>query len=79
MHLAFQMDLFFFSFKFSLNGDGVSDLLHLQPRRSRSASSFVSSTSSSMVFRPDVIFVLLRKTYKESDLGTVCRMVMDLS
>ncbi|KAJ6379744.1 hypothetical protein OIU76_016402 [Salix suchowensis] len=28
-----------------------------------------------MVFRPDVIFVLLRKTYKESDLGTVCRMV----
>ncbi|KAL3573924.1 hypothetical protein D5086_024537 [Populus alba] len=48
---------------------------NFEPRRSRSASSFVSSTSSSMVFRPDVIFVLLRKTYKESDLGTVCRMV----
>lgn len=48
---------------------------NFEPRRSRIASSFVSSTSSSMVFRPDVIFVLLRKTYKESDLGTVCRMV----
>lgn len=57
----------------------MSDLFPLQPRKSRSSSSFVTSTSSSMVFRPDVIFVLLRKTYKESDLGTVCRMVMNLS
>ncbi|KAJ6693820.1 hypothetical protein OIU85_004588 [Salix viminalis] len=48
---------------------------NFEPRKSRSSSSFVTSTSSSMVFRPDVIFVLLRKTYKESDLGTVCRMV----
>ncbi|KAF5749271.1 hypothetical protein HS088_TW04G01236 [Tripterygium wilfordii] len=47
---------------------------NFEPRRSRSAPHFVSSTSSSAVFRPDVIFVLLRKAYKESDLGTVCRM-----
>ncbi|CAK7341719.1 unnamed protein product [Dovyalis caffra] len=48
---------------------------NFEPRRSRSSSSFISSTSSSMVFRPDAIFVLLRKAYKESDLGTICRMV----
>ncbi|KAJ4842301.1 hypothetical protein Tsubulata_011276 [Turnera subulata] len=47
---------------------------NFEPRKSRSLSSFVSSTSSSTVFRPDAIFVLLRKAYKESHLGTVCRM-----
>ena len=62
-----------------MNGDGVSYLFPLQPRKSRSSSLFATSTSSSMVFRPDVIFVLLRKTCTESDLGTVCRMVMNLS
>ena len=40
---------------------------------------FMSSTSSSMAFRPDVIFVLLRKAYKDPDLGTICRKVMHLS
>ena len=49
---------------------------HVQPRRSRSTSPFVLPTSSAVVFRPDAIFVLLRKAYKDSDLGTVCRMVM---
>ncbi|XP_004308651.1 PREDICTED: uncharacterized protein LOC101297198 [Fragaria vesca subsp. vesca] len=43
------------------------------PRRSRSAAPFVLSTSSSVVFRADAIFVLLRKAYKDSDLGIVCR------
>jgi hypothetical protein len=38
-------------------------------------SPFVFSTSSSIVFRPDSIFMLLRKAYKDFDLGTVCRMV----
>ena len=47
----------------------------LQPRRSRGASSYSMSAYSSIVFRPDAIFVLLRKAYKESDLGSVCRMV----
>uniref|UniRef100_A0A2P2M4Z1 DNA-repair protein Xrcc1 N-terminal domain-containing protein n=1 Tax=Rhizophora mucronata TaxID=61149 RepID=A0A2P2M4Z1_RHIMU len=46
---------------------------NFEPRRSRSSSPFVSATSSSMVFRPDTIFVLLRKAYNESDLGAVCR------
>lgn len=31
-----------------------------------------------MVFRPDVIFMLLRKAYEDSDLGTVCRTVIPL-
>ncbi|XP_037492516.1 uncharacterized protein LOC105632528 isoform X3 [Jatropha curcas] len=47
---------------------------NFEPRRSRSMPPFISSTSSSMVFRPDAIFVLLRKAYKESDLGAVCRI-----
>ncbi|XP_004510166.1 uncharacterized protein [Cicer arietinum] len=47
---------------------------NFEPRRSRSASSFNLSAYRSMVFRPDAIFVLLRKAYKDSDLGSVCRM-----
>lgn len=42
-------------------------------------SPFVFSTSSSIAFRPDSIFVLLRRAYKDFDLGTVCRMVILLS
>lgn len=53
--------------------------LSWQPRRSRGMLPFISSTSSSMAFRPDVIFVLLRKAYKDPDLGTICRKVMHLS
>ncbi|XP_062098879.1 uncharacterized protein LOC133804752 isoform X2 [Humulus lupulus] len=45
---------------------------NFEPRRLRSAPFFLS-TSSSMVFRPDLIFMLLRKAYKDSDLGIVCR------
>lgn len=41
--------------------------------------SLVFSVSSSIAFRPDFIFMLLRRAYKESDLGTVCRMVIHLS
>ncbi|XWS58642.1 hypothetical protein CRYUN_Cryun08bG0052000 [Craigia yunnanensis] len=47
---------------------------NFEPRRSRNTSPFVLSTSSSIVFRPDAIFVLLRKAYKDSNLGTICRM-----
>lgn len=47
---------------------------NFEPRRSRGTSPFVLSTSSSIVFRADAIFVLLRKAYKDSDLGIVCRM-----
>ncbi|XP_015577755.2 uncharacterized protein LOC8282035 isoform X1 [Ricinus communis] len=43
---------------------------NFEPRRSRST----SPTSSSMVFRPDAIFILLRKAFRDSDLGAVCRM-----
>ncbi|KAJ0080342.1 hypothetical protein Patl1_23660 [Pistacia atlantica] len=46
---------------------------NFEPRRSRGPSAFISSTSSSIAFRPDAIFMLLRKAYKDSDLGTVCR------
>ncbi|KAK2405981.1 hypothetical protein QL285_041771 [Trifolium repens] len=47
---------------------------NFEPRRSRSASSFNLSAYRSMVLRPDRIFMLLRKAYKDSDLGSVCRM-----
>ncbi|ESR50586.1 hypothetical protein CICLE_v10030475mg [Citrus x clementina] len=46
---------------------------NFEPRRSRGMLPFISSTSSSMAFRPDAIFVLLRKAYKDADLGTICR------
>ncbi|KAG5042936.1 hypothetical protein JHK87_006851 [Glycine soja] len=48
-------------------------ILHV-PRRSRSASPLILSAYRAIVFRPDAIFVLLRKAYKDSDLGSVCRM-----
>ncbi|OMO93100.1 Tubulin binding cofactor A [Corchorus capsularis] len=47
---------------------------NFEPRRSRNTSPFLLSTSSSIVFRADAIFVLLRKAYKDPNLGTVCRM-----
>ncbi|KAK8464628.1 hypothetical protein PHAVU_010G039700 [Phaseolus vulgaris] len=47
---------------------------NFEPRRSRSASPLILSPYRSIVFRPDAIFVLLRKAYKYSELGSVCRM-----
>lgn len=47
---------------------------NFEPRRYRTASPILLPTSSSIVFRPDAILVLLRKAYKDSNLGTVCRM-----
>ncbi|KAJ4721404.1 Galactose-binding domain-like, Armadillo-type fold protein [Melia azedarach] len=46
---------------------------NFEPRRSRGMSPFISSTSGSIAFRQDAIFLLLRKAYKDSDLGTICR------
>ncbi|KZV29503.1 hypothetical protein F511_22732, partial [Dorcoceras hygrometricum] len=45
-----------------------------QPRRSRNTSSALSTISSNFVFRPDAIFILLRKAYKDSNLGKLCRL-----
>ncbi|XP_042502913.1 uncharacterized protein LOC122080099 isoform X2 [Macadamia integrifolia] len=52
----------------------VSSNFEAQPRRSRSPLPFVQPASCSVVFRPDTLFVLLRKAYKDSHLGTVCRV-----
>ncbi|XP_061338809.1 uncharacterized protein LOC133285568 isoform X2 [Gastrolobium bilobum] len=46
---------------------------NFEPRRSRSASPFILSAYRAIVFRPDAIFMLLRKAYQDSDLGCVCR------
>ncbi|XP_030480176.2 uncharacterized protein LOC115697350 isoform X1 [Cannabis sativa] len=46
---------------------------NFEPRKLRSTP-FILSTSTSMVFRPDLIFMLLRKACKDSDMGIVCRM-----
>ncbi|XP_020553359.1 uncharacterized protein LOC105173395 isoform X2 [Sesamum indicum] len=48
---------------------------NFEPRRSRNTSSLSVPMSMHLVFRPDAIFVLLRKAYKDSNLGNVCRMV----
>lgn len=47
---------------------------NFEPRRSRAASPIIVPTSSSIVFRPDAIVLLLRKAYKDPNLGTLCRM-----
>ncbi|KAJ4952696.1 hypothetical protein NE237_029528 [Protea cynaroides] len=52
----------------------VSSNFEAQPRRPRSPLPFVQPASCSVVFRPDAVFVLLRKAYKDSHLGTICRM-----
>ncbi|OVA18390.1 hypothetical protein BVC80_1833g45 [Macleaya cordata] len=50
----------------------VSSNFEAQPRKSRSPSSFVQPASS-LVFRPDTVFMLLRRAYMDSHLGTICR------
>ncbi|XP_077238411.1 uncharacterized protein LOC143879740 isoform X3 [Tasmannia lanceolata] len=52
----------------------VSSNFEAQPKRSRSPSLFVQPVASSMAFRPDAVFTLLRKAYKDSHLGNVCRI-----
>ncbi|KAK9095691.1 hypothetical protein Scep_027160 [Stephania cephalantha] len=44
-----------------------------QPKRARSPSPFVQPASASNVFRPDSVFMLLRKANKDPHLGIVCR------
>lgn len=48
---------------------------NFEPRRLRNASVSLLPTSSYLIFRPDVVFTMLRKAYKEPNLGKVCRMV----
>ncbi|KAK1587446.1 hypothetical protein Q3G72_012954 [Acer saccharum] len=59
----------------SLSSSALTVSSNFEPRRSRGMSPFISSTSGSIAFRPDAILMLLRKAYKDSDLGTICRMV----
>ncbi|GFP93919.1 hypothetical protein PHJA_001536200 [Phtheirospermum japonicum] len=47
---------------------------NFEPRRSRNTSSVFPPISMHLVFRPDAIFVLLRKAFKDSNLGNVCKM-----
>ncbi|KAM3265933.1 hypothetical protein T459_03074 [Capsicum annuum] len=47
---------------------------NFEPRRSRNMSSLIFPTSCYLAFRPDAIFILLRKAYKDSNLGNICRM-----
>ncbi|PIA33619.1 hypothetical protein AQUCO_04100205v1 [Aquilegia coerulea] len=51
----------------------VSSNFEAQSRRSRSPSPFVQPAASFVVFRPEVVFILLRRAYKDSHLGIVCR------
>ncbi|CAI9095013.1 OLC1v1030865C1 [Oldenlandia corymbosa var. corymbosa] len=48
---------------------------NFEPRKQRSASMSSSSSSSFLVFRPDIILTLLRMAYKDPILGKVCKMV----
>ncbi|PKI63453.1 hypothetical protein CRG98_016120 [Punica granatum] len=50
---------------------------NFEPRRSRSTSPLLAA-SSSTAFRPDAVFTLLRKAYKDADLGVICKMASRL-
>ncbi|KAJ9563540.1 hypothetical protein OSB04_008700 [Centaurea solstitialis] len=60
--------------KNSLPSPALTVSSNFEPRRSRNATATSSHTSTSAVFRPDAILLLLRKAYKDPHLGTVCRM-----
>ncbi|XP_022865442.1 uncharacterized protein LOC111385283 isoform X2 [Olea europaea var. sylvestris] len=47
---------------------------NFEPRRSRNTSSMFLSKSSHLAFRPEAVFTLLRKAYRDSSLGTLCRL-----
>ncbi|CAI9764942.1 unnamed protein product [Fraxinus pennsylvanica] len=47
---------------------------NFEPRRSRNTSSMFLAKSSHLVFRPEAVFTLLRKAYKDSSLGNLCRL-----
>ncbi|KAL8255124.1 hypothetical protein R6Q59_033345 [Mikania micrantha] len=48
---------------------------NFEPRRSRNTISTFSHTTTPTVFRPDAVLLLLRKAYKDSHLGIICRTV----
>lgn len=52
----------------------VSSNFEVQPRRSRSPSHLVQPAYCSLAFRTDAILMLLKKAYKDSHLGNVCRV-----
>ncbi|CAA0842510.1 Unknown protein [Striga hermonthica] len=47
---------------------------NFEPRRSRNSSSIFPPISMHLVYRPDAVFILIRKAYKDSNLGNVCKM-----
>ncbi|XP_020698245.1 uncharacterized protein LOC110110923 isoform X2 [Dendrobium catenatum] len=51
----------------------VSSNFEVQPRRSRNQSIFIQAGSCSIAFRPDAAILLLRRAFKDTDLGIVCR------
>ncbi|RAL53954.1 hypothetical protein DM860_004425 [Cuscuta australis] len=51
---------------------------NFEPRRSRSTSPLILSTSSNFAFRPDAIFTLLRKAHKDYHLGRICRVASQI-
>ncbi|KAJ0741643.1 putative Galactose-binding-like domain superfamily, armadillo-like helical [Helianthus annuus] len=59
--------------KNSLPSPALTVSSNFEPRRSRNTISTFSHTATPTVFRPDAILLLLRKAYKDSHLGTVCR------
>ncbi|KAL3815181.1 hypothetical protein ACJIZ3_016449 [Penstemon smallii] len=60
--------------KTSLSSTALTVSSNFEPRRLRNTSSMLLPISTHVVFRPDVIFMLLRKAFKNSNLGNLCRM-----
>lgn len=62
--------------KNSLPSPALTVSSNFEPRRSRNTISTFSHSSS--VFRPDAILLLLRKAFKDTHLGTVCRTIIQI-
>ncbi|XP_057969219.1 uncharacterized protein LOC131158392 [Malania oleifera] len=60
--------------KYSQLSSSLTVSSNFEPRRSRSTIPYAMPVSSFFAFRPNTVFALLRKAYKDSHLGTVCRI-----
>ncbi|XP_057800433.1 uncharacterized protein LOC131015933 isoform X2 [Salvia miltiorrhiza] len=59
--------------KINVSSTALTVSSNFEPRRSRTTSSVSLPISMHLVFRPDAVLLLLRKAYKDPNLGSVCR------
>ncbi|KAL1547472.1 hypothetical protein AAHA92_23948 [Salvia divinorum] len=61
------------AYKTNMSSTALTVSSNFEPRRSRTTSSASLPISMYLVFRPDAVLLLLRKAYKDPNLGNICR------